>query len=86
MGIPSWKYPRNLESPRASPPGFDNDTKMMAIFLSDSRRTFIWRMPGTHYHHENIIERHHLGGAGVLIWGGGLFWVLELTCVFKLEP
>ncbi|KFM59984.1 Transposable element Tc3 transposase, partial [Stegodyphus mimosarum] len=37
---------------------------------SDSRRTFIWRAPGTRYHQENITERHHYGGAGVLVWGG----------------
>ncbi|KFM71260.1 Transposable element Tcb1 transposase, partial [Stegodyphus mimosarum] len=37
---------------------------------SDSRRTFIWRVPGTRYHQENIIERHRYGGAGVLVWGG----------------
>ncbi|KFM57474.1 Transposable element Tcb1 transposase, partial [Stegodyphus mimosarum] len=35
---------------------------------SDSRRTFIWRAPGTRYQQENIIERY--GGAGVLVWGG----------------
>ncbi|GFU65931.1 transposable element Tcb1 transposase [Trichonephila clavipes] len=28
---PSWKYPRNLESPRVSSPGFGNDSKMMVI-------------------------------------------------------
>ncbi|GFW47726.1 DDE_3 domain-containing protein [Trichonephila clavipes] len=27
----SWKYPRNLESPRVSSPGIGNDSKMMAI-------------------------------------------------------
>ncbi|GFV39482.1 uncharacterized protein TNCV_1372611 [Trichonephila clavipes] len=27
--VPSWKYPRNLESSRMSSPGFDNDSKMM---------------------------------------------------------
>ncbi|KFM57628.1 Transposable element Tcb1 transposase, partial [Stegodyphus mimosarum] len=37
---------------------------------SDSRRTFIWRAPGTRYHQENIIERHRYGGAGVLVWDG----------------
>ncbi|KFM67507.1 Transposable element Tcb1 transposase, partial [Stegodyphus mimosarum] len=36
----------------------------------DSRRTFIWRVPGTRYYQENIIERHRYGGAGVLVWGG----------------
>ncbi|GFV86613.1 transposable element Tcb1 transposase [Trichonephila clavipes] len=31
VDVPSWKYPRNLESPRVSSPGFDNDSKMMVI-------------------------------------------------------
>ncbi|GFT26062.1 transposable element Tc3 transposase [Trichonephila clavipes] len=31
---------------------------------SDSRRTLIWRAPGTCYHQENTIERHRYGGAG----------------------
>ncbi|GFV72130.1 transposable element Tcb1 transposase [Trichonephila clavipes] len=31
MDVPSWKYPRNLELPRVSSPGFDNDSKMMVI-------------------------------------------------------
>ncbi|GFW78601.1 uncharacterized protein TNCV_2244011 [Trichonephila clavipes] len=30
---------------------------------SDSRRTLIWRAPGTRYHQENTIERHRYGGA-----------------------
>ncbi|GFW95054.1 DDE_3 domain-containing protein [Trichonephila clavipes] len=34
VDLPSWKYPRNLESPRVSPPGFGNDSKMMATSLS----------------------------------------------------
>ncbi|GFY32395.1 transposable element Tcb2 transposase [Trichonephila clavipes] len=25
---------------------------------SDSRRTLIWRAPGTRYHQESIVERH----------------------------
>ncbi|GFV72844.1 transposable element Tcb1 transposase [Trichonephila clavipes] len=28
----SWKYPKNLESPRVSSPGFDNDSKMIVIY------------------------------------------------------
>ncbi|GFX55325.1 uncharacterized protein TNCV_3968791 [Trichonephila clavipes] len=31
VDVPSWKYPRNLESPRVSSPGFDNDSKMMVM-------------------------------------------------------
>ncbi|GFX75779.1 transposable element Tcb1 transposase [Trichonephila clavipes] len=37
---------------------------------SDSRRTLIWRAPGTRYPQENTIERHRYGGAGWLVWGG----------------
>ncbi|GFS50859.1 transposable element Tcb1 transposase [Trichonephila clavipes] len=40
---------------------------------SDSRRTLIWRVPGTRYHQENTIERHRYGGAGWLVWGGIIF-------------
>ncbi|GFU49217.1 transposable element Tc3 transposase [Trichonephila clavipes] len=36
----------------------------------DSRRTLIWRAPGTRYHQENTIERHRYGGAGWLVWEG----------------
>ncbi|GFW89053.1 transposable element Tcb1 transposase [Trichonephila clavipes] len=145
VGVPSWKYPRNLESPRVSSPGFDNDSKMMVInrqstasdlfrqlssatgttvsrktvyrrlghiglyarrpvrcvsftathcrlrltwsrehalwtpqqwscamfsdesrfsLQFDSRRTLLWRAPGTRYHQENTIQRHRYGGAG----------------------
>ncbi|GFW02484.1 transposable element Tcb1 transposase [Trichonephila clavipes] len=31
VDVPSWKYPRNLESPTVSSPGFDNDSKMMLL-------------------------------------------------------
>ncbi|GFX01100.1 transposable element Tcb1 transposase [Trichonephila clavipes] len=31
VDVPSWKYPRKLESHRVSSPGFGNDSKMMAI-------------------------------------------------------
>ncbi|GFV29199.1 acyl-CoA synthetase family member 2, mitochondrial [Trichonephila clavipes] len=31
---------------------------------SDSRRTLIWRAPGTRYHQENTSERHRYGGTG----------------------
>ncbi|GFV14466.1 transposable element Tcb1 transposase [Trichonephila clavipes] len=34
---------------------------------SDSRRTFIWRAPGTRYHQENTIERNRYGGAEWLV-------------------
>ncbi|GFS82186.1 transposable element Tcb1 transposase [Trichonephila clavipes] len=31
VDVPSWKYSRNLESPRVSSPGFGNDSKIMVI-------------------------------------------------------
>ncbi|GFU19989.1 transposable element Tcb1 transposase [Trichonephila clavipes] len=37
---------------------------------SDSRRTLIWRAPGSRYHQENTTERHRYGVAGWLVWGG----------------
>ncbi|GFT42067.1 nibrin [Trichonephila clavipes] len=52
---------------------------------SDSRRTLIWREPGTRYHQENTIERHRYGGAGWLALGEELFLVPELTCMFRVR-
>ncbi|GFX01446.1 HTH_Tnp_Tc3_2 domain-containing protein [Trichonephila clavipes] len=51
---------------------------------SDSRRTLIWRAPGTRYPQENTIERHRYGGAGWLALGEELFLVPELTCMFRV--
>ncbi|GFS49147.1 transposable element Tcb2 transposase [Trichonephila clavipes] len=31
VNVPTWKYPRNLESPRVSSSGFGNDSKMMVM-------------------------------------------------------
>ncbi|GFW85030.1 transposable element Tcb1 transposase [Trichonephila clavipes] len=31
VDVPSWKYPRNMESPSVSSPGFGNDSKMTVI-------------------------------------------------------
>ncbi|GFS51693.1 HTH_Tnp_Tc3_2 domain-containing protein [Trichonephila clavipes] len=31
--VPSWKYPKNLESLRVSSPGFGNDSKMMVMWI-----------------------------------------------------
>ncbi|GFW94694.1 HTH_Tnp_Tc3_2 domain-containing protein [Trichonephila clavipes] len=51
---------------------------------SDSRRTLIWRAPGTRYHQENTNERHRYGGARWLAFGEELFLVPELTCMFRV--
>ncbi|GFX76335.1 HTH_Tnp_Tc3_2 domain-containing protein [Trichonephila clavipes] len=51
---------------------------------SDSRRSLIWRAPGTRCHQENTIERHRYGGAGWLAFGEELFLVPELTCMLRV--
>ncbi|GFU88771.1 transposable element Tcb1 transposase [Trichonephila clavipes] len=38
VDVPSWKYQRNLESPRVPSPGFDNDSKMMSTTSDLSRQ------------------------------------------------
>ncbi|GFX83340.1 transposable element Tc3 transposase [Trichonephila clavipes] len=110
VDVPSWKYPRNLESPRVSSPGsatFPREWTVRCVPLtathcrlrltwsrehalctpqqwpcvmfsdefrfslqSDSRRTLIWKSPGTLYHQENTIGRHRYDVAGWLVWGG----------------
>ncbi|GBM84805.1 hypothetical protein AVEN_217791-1 [Araneus ventricosus] len=37
---------------------------------TDSRRTFIWREPGTHYLPSNVREIDHYGGGGLMVWAG----------------
>ncbi|GFV25316.1 HTH_Tnp_Tc3_2 domain-containing protein, partial [Trichonephila clavipes] len=54
------------------------------VLQSDSRRTLIWRVPGTRYHEENSIERHRYGGAGWYAFGEELVLVAELTCMFRV--
>ncbi|GFW83217.1 uncharacterized protein TNCV_2508571 [Trichonephila clavipes] len=51
---------------------------------SDSRRTLIWRAPGTRYHQENTIEGHRFGGAGWLVFRRNYSWFPELTCMFRV--
>ncbi|GBO25667.1 Transposable element Tcb2 transposase [Araneus ventricosus] len=37
---------------------------------TDSRRTFIWREPGTRYLPSNVREIDHYGGGGLMVWAG----------------
>ncbi|GBN98117.1 Transposable element Tcb2 transposase [Araneus ventricosus] len=37
---------------------------------TDSRRTFIWRKPGTSYLPSNVREIDHYGGRGLIVWAG----------------
>ncbi|GBN76633.1 hypothetical protein AVEN_218485-1 [Araneus ventricosus] len=37
---------------------------------TNSRRTFIWREPGTRYLSSNVCEIDHYGGGGLMVWVG----------------
>ncbi|GFX83543.1 DDE_3 domain-containing protein [Trichonephila clavipes] len=54
--VPSWKYPRNMESPRVSSPGFGNDSKMMVISRTDLHVQSV-TMTG-HIYRDVILEQH----------------------------
>ncbi|GFV31787.1 transposable element Tcb1 transposase [Trichonephila clavipes] len=43
LDVPSCKYPRNLESPRVSSPGFGNDSKIMVIIRHVLSALFSYR-------------------------------------------
>ncbi|KFM63830.1 Transposable element Tcb1 transposase, partial [Stegodyphus mimosarum] len=65
----AWSREHALWTPRQWACVMFSDESRFSL-QSDSRRTFIWRAPGTCYPPKNIIERHRYGGAGVLVWGG----------------
>ncbi|GFS78086.1 HTH_Tnp_Tc3_2 domain-containing protein [Trichonephila clavipes] len=71
--------------PRVTIPNEDRYLAVTAFSLqSHSRRTLIWKAPGTRYHQENTIERHRYGGEGWFAFGEELFLVPELTCMFRV--
>ncbi|GFU59891.1 transposable element Tcb1 transposase [Trichonephila clavipes] len=45
---------------------FPDETRISKQF--NSRLNFIWREEGTSFRQKNIIEQHHLGGAGFLVF------------------
>ncbi|GFX95784.1 HTH_Tnp_Tc3_2 domain-containing protein [Trichonephila clavipes] len=65
----TWSREHALRTPQQWSCVMFSDESRFSL-QSDSRRTLIWRAPGTRYHQENTIERHRLGGAGCLVWGG----------------
>ncbi|GFS99404.1 DDE_3 domain-containing protein [Trichonephila clavipes] len=54
VDVPSWKYPRNLESPTVSSPGFGNDSKMMVITDLHVQSVTMTR----HIYRDVILEQH----------------------------
>ncbi|GBM28268.1 Transposable element Tcb1 transposase [Araneus ventricosus] len=65
----AWSREHALRTPQQWSCVMFSDESRFSL-QSDSRRTFIWRAPGTRYHQENTIERHRYGGAGWLVWRG----------------
>ncbi|GFV96947.1 HTH_Tnp_Tc3_2 domain-containing protein [Trichonephila clavipes] len=51
---------------------------------SASRRTLIWRTPGTRYYQENTIERDTFTVVQDGSFGEELFLIPELTCMFRV--
>ncbi|GFT07229.1 transposable element Tcb1 transposase [Trichonephila clavipes] len=64
----TWSREHALCTPQQWPCVKFSDKSRFSL-QSDSRRTLIWRAPGTSYHQENTIKRHRYGGAGWLVWG-----------------
>ncbi|GFW13811.1 HTH_Tnp_Tc3_2 domain-containing protein [Trichonephila clavipes] len=79
----TWSREHALWTPQQWPCVMFSDESRCSL-QSDSRRTLIWRAPGTRYHQENSIERQRYVGAGWLVWGGIILVVPELTCMFKV--
>ncbi|GFU96296.1 transposable element Tcb1 transposase [Trichonephila clavipes] len=62
----TWSIEHALWTPQqVSSVVFSDESRFS--WQSDSRRTLIWRAPGTRYHQENTIERHRYSGAGWLV-------------------
>ncbi|GFX09479.1 transposable element Tcb1 transposase [Trichonephila clavipes] len=64
----TWSREHALWTPQQWPCVMFSDESRFSL-QSDSRRTLIWRVPGTRYHQENTIERHRYSGAGWFVWG-----------------
>ncbi|GFT85248.1 transposable element Tcb2 transposase [Trichonephila clavipes] len=79
----TWRREHALWTPQQWSSVMFSDESRFSL-QSDSRRTLIWRVPGTRYHQENTIERHRYSGAGWLVFGEELFLVPELTCMFRV--
>ncbi|GFW04990.1 transposable element Tcb1 transposase [Trichonephila clavipes] len=65
----TWSREHALGTPQQWSCGIFSDESRFSL-QSNSRRSLIWRAPGTRRHQENTIERHRYGGAEWLVWGG----------------
>ncbi|PRD21989.1 UNVERIFIED_CONTAM: hypothetical protein NCL1_50300 [Trichonephila clavipes] len=65
----TWSRDHALWTPQQWSCAMFSDESRFSL-QSDSRRTLIWRAPGTRYRQENTIERHRYGCAGWLVSGG----------------
>ncbi|GFW67658.1 DDE_3 domain-containing protein [Trichonephila clavipes] len=58
--VPSWKYPRNLESPRVLSPGFSHDSKMMDGSLGEELFLVPVLHVGTVLHVQSVTMTGHI--------------------------
>ncbi|GFW88264.1 transposable element Tcb1 transposase [Trichonephila clavipes] len=74
----TWNKEHALWTPRQWSCVMFSDESRFSL-QSDSRRTLIWRAPGTRYHQENTVTVVQDGS-----FGEELFLVRELTCMFRV--
>ncbi|GFV06358.1 DDE_3 domain-containing protein [Trichonephila clavipes] len=82
VDVPSWKYPRNLESPSLISRLWQR-FQDYGNLQSDSRRILIWRAPDTRYRRTPLNDT--VGGARWFVWRGIILGSRErLTCMFRV--
>ncbi|GFX06124.1 HTH_Tnp_Tc3_2 domain-containing protein [Trichonephila clavipes] len=74
----TWSREHALWTPRQWSCVMFSDESRFSL-QSDSRRTLIWRAPGTRYHQENTVTVVQDGS-----FAEELFLVPELTCMFRV--
>ncbi|GFU51914.1 transposable element Tcb1 transposase [Trichonephila clavipes] len=60
VDVPSWKYPRNLESPRVPSPGFRDDSKIIVINRRNTASDLSRQLPsatGTTVSRQSVYRR-----------------------------
>ncbi|GFV89600.1 HTH_Tnp_Tc3_2 domain-containing protein [Trichonephila clavipes] len=74
----TWSREHALWTPQQWSCGMFSDESRFSL-QSDSRRTLLWRAPGTRYHQEKTVTVVQDGS-----FGEELFSVPELTCMFRV--
>ncbi|GFS77913.1 transposable element Tcb1 transposase [Trichonephila clavipes] len=97
MNVPSGKYPRHLESPRVSSPGFGNDSKMMVMGvdvtaqvapeLQRRMRTGIWQLLSKNRRSTTSdLSRQHSSATGTTVSRQTVYRHLEHIGLYARRP